>query len=95
MADALATVTPVMVTARRGKPDAAVLRAVLYGWAFHKARRETVKLSAAEAAALAWLREKSLRVTALDEKDLWDSITRPQRLSRCELEVLPAGIIGA
>ena len=26
--------------------------------------------------------------------NLWDSITRSQRLSRCELEVLPAGIIG-
>jgi putative transposase len=26
---------------------------------------------------------------------LWGSITRSQRLGRCELEVLPAGIIGA
>lgn len=76
MADALAAVTPVMVTARRGKPDAAVLRAILYGWAFHKARRETVKLSAAEAAALAWLRENSLRVTALDEKDQRSALIR-------------------
>jgi hypothetical protein len=75
-ADALATVTPVMVTARRGKPDAAALRAVLYGWAFHKTNRETVKLGAAQGAALAWFRENSFRVTALDEKDQRSALLR-------------------
>src|SRR5690606_3796491 len=55
IADALATVTPVLVTTKRGKPDAKVLRAALYGWAFHKVRRETTKLTGQEAAALKWL----------------------------------------
>src|SRR5262249_54521900 len=37
IADALATVTPILVTTTRGRPEAKTLRAVLYGWAFHKA----------------------------------------------------------
>jgi len=30
-----------------------------------------------------------------DDGNVWGSITRSRRLGRCELEVLPAGIIGA
>jgi len=67
MADALATVTPVLVISRRGMPDAKLLRAALYGWAFHKTHREAETLGEPEAAALAWLRERSLPVTALDD----------------------------
>jgi hypothetical protein len=42
MADALATVAPVLVTKGRGAPDSTVLRAALYGLAFP---RRTVDLS--------------------------------------------------
>lgn len=56
IADALATVTPVLVTTTRGMPEADTLRAVLYGWAFHKARRASMKLSGPDADALAWVR---------------------------------------
>ncbi|MGH3326328.1 MAG: tyrosine-type recombinase/integrase [Streptomycetales bacterium] len=69
MADALATVTPVLVTTDRGKPDVAALRRVLYGWGFHKTRRETATLDGEDAAALDWLRRHSLKVTVLDEKE--------------------------
>lgn len=75
-ADALATVTPVMVTSERGKPDSAALRAALYGWAFNKTRRETVMLDDAERAALAWARDNSLKVTALDEKEHRSELVR-------------------
>jgi hypothetical protein len=67
MADALATVTPVMVVSERGRPDSTTLRAVLYGWAFHKTRRETVTLDGEEQTVLGWVRDNSLRITALDE----------------------------
>lgn len=36
IADALATVTPALVTTTRGMPDPQILRAALYGWAFNK-----------------------------------------------------------
>jgi integrase len=76
MADALATVTPVMVTSERGRPDSVVLRSALYGWAFHKVQRETVTLEGAEKAALAWVRDNSLRVTALDENERRSELIR-------------------
>jgi hypothetical protein len=38
----------------------------------------------------------SVRLPVLSvQMTVWASITRSQRLGRCELEVLPAGIIGA
>lgn len=76
MADALATVTPVMVTTRRGRPDADTLRSVLYGWAFHKERRDSVRLNDAATAALAWVRDNSLKVAVLDEKDRRSELVR-------------------
>ena len=69
IADALATVTPVMVTTTNGKPDDKILRAALYGWAFHKVRRETTKLTGDEATALDWLRAHSLKVVQFDAKE--------------------------
>jgi integrase len=75
-ADALATVTPVLVTTSRGKPEARRLRAVLYGWAFHKTHRETVTLHGDDAAALAWVRNHSLTVMALDEKERRSQLIR-------------------
>jgi integrase len=75
-ADALATVLPVLVSAARGKPDGAVLRNALYGWAFHKARRESTRLDGDAATALEWIRGNSLRVVALDEKERRSELIR-------------------
>ena len=55
IADALATITPALITPGRGRPPAAVLRAALYGHAFNPARAGTDPGPAA-AAALAWAR---------------------------------------
>ena len=76
IADALATVTPAMVTTRRGRPEPKALRAVLYGWAFHPAHRETVTLDSSRARVLAWARDNSVKVVALEEKELRSEIIR-------------------
>lgn len=76
VAGSLATVTPVLVTTTRGMPDAATLRAALYGWAFHTANRSASQLVGDEAAALAWARSHSLKVTALDEPDRRSMLVR-------------------
>jgi integrase len=76
IADALATVTPVMVTDGRGRPEQVIHRAVLYRWAFHRTRRETVTLDGAEAAALAWVRGHSLPVVKLEDPDQRSVLTR-------------------
>jgi hypothetical protein len=68
VADALATVTPVLVTTTRGIPDQQILRGALYGWAFNKERRESAELDAEKAAAIAWIRTNSIMVTTLDER---------------------------
>jgi integrase len=69
IADALATVTPVLVTSARGMPDVKTLRSALYGWVFHTANRSATKLSGDEAAAVSWARSHSIKVTALDEPE--------------------------
>lgn len=76
MADALATVTPVLVATTRGAPDRTALRAGLYGWAFHKSNRESGPLTGKERAALEWLERNSLPITALDEKDRRSQLIR-------------------
>ncbi len=76
IADALATVTPVLVTTTRGMPDARLLRLVLYSWAFHTMNRSAVKLSHDQADALSWMRSHSLNVTALDEPDRRSAVIR-------------------
>ncbi|MGA3154640.1 MAG: tyrosine-type recombinase/integrase [Streptosporangiaceae bacterium] len=76
IADALATVTPVMVTNLRGSPGPEKLRPVLYGWAFHKERRERLKLAGPDAQVLAWVRDHSLKVASLDEKDRRSALIR-------------------
>ncbi|TMR10807.1 hypothetical protein ETD86_37980 [Nonomuraea turkmeniaca] len=75
-ADALATVTPVLVTSTRHMPEPEVLREVLYGWAFHKTRRDQGEPEGDVAEALTWIRESSLKVTALDEKDRRSELIR-------------------
>jgi integrase len=76
IADALATVTPAMVTTGRRMPEPKTLRAVLYRWAFHTAHREAISLDAEQAAALAWVRESSVKVVKLEEKDQRSEIIR-------------------
>lgn len=65
-------------------PEATTVRAVLYGWAFHKTRRETTTLGKREAAALAWVRDHSLPVATLDEPDRRSPLIR-RALDACTL----------
>jgi integrase len=76
IADALATLTPVLVTTTRGVPEQKVLRAALYGWAFHKERRTTQEPGEDTAAAITWVRANSLKVVTLDEKDRRSELIR-------------------
>jgi integrase len=76
IADALATVTPALVTTTRGIPDQQVLRAALYGWAFNKELRERSDLDDEKAAAIAWIRANSLKVIMLDEKNRRSELIR-------------------
>ena len=64
IADALATITPALLTPGRGRPPAAVLRAALYGHAFNPARASTDPGPPATA-ALAWASHHCLPLTAL------------------------------
>ena len=64
IADALATITPALLTPGRGRPPAAVLRAALYGHAFNPARAGTDPGPPATA-ALAWASDHCLPLTAL------------------------------
>jgi integrase len=76
IADALATVTPVLVTTTRGMPDKQTLRTALYGWAFHSERRSAGQPGDDSAAAIAWVRAHSLKVVTLDEKDRRSDLIR-------------------
>ena len=64
IADALATITPALLTPGRGGPPAAVLRAALYGHAFNPARA-SADPGPPSSVALAWARHHSLPLTAL------------------------------
>jgi integrase len=55
VAEALATITPVLLTTSRGLPDDKTLRAALYGWAFNKQRRKTAQPPDEIARALRWV----------------------------------------
>ena len=64
IADALATITPALLTPGRGRPPAAMLRAALYRQAFNPARADTDPGPAATA-VLGWARHHCLPLTAL------------------------------
>ena len=64
IADALATITPALLTHGRGGPPAAVLRAALYGHAFNPARADTDPGPPATP-ALGWASDHCLPLTAL------------------------------
>jgi len=66
VAEALTTVTIVLVRDRRGAPDPAVLRRSLFSWAFNPGTRNLTP-PAETARALAWIAAASLPVTALEE----------------------------
>ncbi|WP_131769425.1 tyrosine-type recombinase/integrase [Candidatus Protofrankia californiensis] len=66
MADALATVTAVLVTSDRGAPDAKVLRRALYGWAFNCSKRGTIPPDDI-ASALSWISSASVTVAAMSD----------------------------
>jgi integrase len=76
IADALATVTPALVTTSRGIPEPQVLRAALYGWAFNKESRAACEPGTEIATAITWIRANSLTVAALDEKDRRSELIR-------------------
>jgi integrase len=65
-ADAMATVTPVMFTTDKGKPDNRTIRRALTGWAFNKKRRDTNKPPEIER-ALAWVAAHTLPVSQLED----------------------------
>ena len=64
IADALATITPPLLTPGRDRPPAAILRGALYGHAFNPARAGTDP-GPADTAALAWARQHCLPLAAL------------------------------
>jgi integrase len=76
VADALATVTPALVTTTRGMPEQKVLRAALYGWAFNKESRAAGEPDPDTAKAITWISSNSLSVSTLDEKDRRSDLVR-------------------
>lgn len=76
VADALATVTPALVTTTRGMPEQKTMRAVLYSWAFNKESRTADEPDSEMAKAITWIRGNSLSVSALDEKDRRSELIR-------------------
>jgi len=66
MAEALATVTPLLTKTTSRRPPARMLRATLYGYAFSPPRRSRAP-EPATASALAWLERNSLPVSCLSD----------------------------
>ncbi|NUL05809.1 site-specific integrase [Streptomyces lunaelactis] len=65
-ADALATITPALVKSTAGKPDSALLRRALYGWAYNRNRWEEEPPEDV-ARALQWMGRNSVPVSALED----------------------------
>jgi integrase len=80
VAEALATITPALLTTRRGAPDDKTLRAALYGWAFNKQRRKTAQPPEEIARALRWIEGHTRPVAELADPELMldvlDAISR-------------------
>jgi integrase len=77
IAEALTTVTMALLLPRRGRPDDALIRRALFGWAFNTGRRTAGKPPAEVAEALAWVSDASRPVSSLR-----DLAVDPQR-ARC------------
>jgi integrase len=69
IADALATVTPALITTTAGHPPADVLRAALYAHAFNPSRAAP-RPGTATARALAWAQHHSLPLAALADPQI-------------------------
>lgn len=69
MVEGLMAVTPVLVTSKRGAPDAEVLRQAMRRWAFNPPRRGVPMPEEIEA-ALRWLARSSVPVSALQEASI-------------------------
>ncbi|MER5298960.1 site-specific integrase [Streptomyces lasiicapitis] len=67
LAEAMATVTPVLVKDTKGMADARAVRTALYSWAFNKNRWEE-EPPAEVAKVLAWFERKSLPASALSDR---------------------------
>ncbi|HEY0641298.1 MAG TPA: integrase [Pseudonocardiaceae bacterium] len=65
-ADALATVTPALLRTTRGRPDLALIRRALTGWAFNTARRNTERPDDVSA-ALRWLGANTVDMSVVAE----------------------------
>jgi integrase len=70
IADALATVTPALLSTDRGAPTDKAIRAALYGWSFNKARRDAGGPPAELAAAVRWLETGTVDLSALTDAAL-------------------------
>ncbi|MFE2181118.1 tyrosine-type recombinase/integrase [Streptomyces sp. NPDC059455] len=79
IAEALAVVTPTLVTATRAAPDAKVMRDALYQWAFRAVKGSDGKLAPrhtveeppeAIRTALSWIADNSMKVNALENPAL-------------------------
>jgi integrase len=66
-AEALVTVTPAMLSGKRGKPTDKELRAALFGWAFNAQRRNEPNRPEDVTDVLAWLARNTMPVSALAE----------------------------
>jgi integrase len=65
IAEALTTVTMALLLPRRGRPDDALIRRALFGWAFNTGRRTTGTAPTDIAEALAWISGASRPVSSL------------------------------
>ena len=70
IAEALATVTPVLIATDRGAPTEAEMRRALYGWVFNKARREAGPPPADLGPTVRWLETNTVKLTALTDPAL-------------------------
>ncbi len=80
IAEALATITPVLLTTMRGAPDGTTLRTALYGWAFNKKRRKAGQPPAEIDRALRWVEAHTRPLADLADTevmlDVLDAISR-------------------
>ena len=74
IAETLATVTPVLLSERRGRPTESDTRAALYGWAFNTRARATTDPPADVADALRWLETHTMPVTELAKPEVIRSV---------------------
>lgn len=72
VADALATVTPVLVRSRVGMPSAKLVRRALYSWSFNTNLRRAGPPPASLVAAIEWVAANALRVDELANTDLME-----------------------